>query len=490
MSDRSDETGRTPETPGSGDPTAPPPVDPKADAEIGGAVAAEQPSAPNAGAPEPRHWPDPPPEIPYTGHGSEAEAESKPKATAEPAATQPVPAADPRPAGAEAAADATAALAAAHGAGTESLAEPEPTDSAVPSGPAELDATRDFPVVSPPPTEAFAAAPPAHAAEPAAPAVHATEPAAAPDATRVHSDAYGAGAAETHPTHVLPAAYGNGGSAVSDRPNGRPFLTARRLGARGRQGSIFTDVDLTAGLGQVVAVCGDSGDGRTSLLLALSGRFATQHGSLEVDGQTRPGQIRRRFTVAQAGPPIRFDEYHTVAACIKETTAVSKGAATRANINAWLDRLAVDLDTGDTFGFLPRIEQIRFAIACAAACRTPGVVVDDADTGLDLNGSERVFEALRTVADAGQLVIAACTRSDPPADTVVDLRCQGHGPGRRRPERSTVRRRSARTRTVANGGDGSATGTADTAGGTDTGSDATGATRRPRRHDARNGGLQ
>ncbi|MEU5154364.1 ATP-binding cassette domain-containing protein [Glycomyces sp. NPDC021274] len=213
-------------------------------------------------------------------------------------------------------------------------------------------------------------------------------------------------------------------TAVFDRPGGKPFLAASGLTAHGRQGPIFTDITVTAGLGQLVAICGDGGDGRSSLLLALTGRFPHRSGELEVDGQTTPGQIRRRFTIAQAGPPIRFEPYATVGACIKETTTVSKGTATRANINAWLDRLAVGVDTGDTFGFLPRIDQIRFAIACAAASRTPAIAVDDADTGLDRCGSERVFEALRTVADAGQLVLAACTRSDPPADTVVDLRAQ------------------------------------------------------------------
>ncbi|MEU6858187.1 ATP-binding cassette domain-containing protein [Glycomyces sp. NPDC046736] len=236
---------------------------------------------------------------------------------------------------------------------------------------------------------------------------------------------------EPDATRVLPAA--DAPHPDPDRPNGTgPFLTAHGLTAAGRQGPIFTDVTLAAGLGQVVALCGDGGDGRSSLLLALAGRFAYDTGTLTVDGQTKPGQIRRRFTVAQAGPPVRFDPYHTVAACIKETTTVSAGAATRANIHAWLDRLAVDVDSGDTYGFLPRIEQIRFAIACAAACRTPGIVVDDTDTGLDHCGSERVFEALRTVADAGQLVIAACTRSSPPADHVIDLRDADHGRPHRR----------------------------------------------------------
>ncbi|SDD92072.1 ATP-binding cassette domain-containing protein [Glycomyces harbinensis] len=264
------------------------------------------------------------------------------------------------------------------------------------------------------------------------------EPTGAGDAsTRILPAADGAAAAPV-PVPLSEAEH----TALLEHANGTPFLQARGLSSRGRQGPIFTGVTLTAGLGQVVAICGDGGDGRSSLLLALTGRFAFQSGELEVDGQTRPGQIRRRFTIAQAGPPIRFDPYHTVASCIKETIAVSKGAATRANINAWLDRLAVGVDTGDTFGFLPRIDQIRFAVACAAACRTPAIAVDDADSGLDTCGAERVFEALRTVADAGQLVLAACTRSDPPADAVVDLRGQhaSAAPAHRRGDHAPPRR--------------------------------------------------
>ncbi|THV40898.1 hypothetical protein [Glycomyces buryatensis] len=237
---------------------------------------------------------------------------------------------------------------------------------------------------------------------------------------------------ETKEMTALPGIGGapSEGAAVSDKTaifdrsdvTGEPFLVAQGLSAKGHQGAVFTGIDVSAELGQLVAVSGDAGDGRSALLLALSGRFTLSGGTLKVDGRTEPGQIRRRFTVALAGPAIGFDEYHTVATCIKETITVSKGAATRANIAAWLDRLALHLDSGDTFGFLPRIEQLRFAIACAAAARTPAIVVDDIDTGLNGAGGELVFESLRTVADAGQLVLAACTRHDPPADTVVDLR--------------------------------------------------------------------
>jgi ABC-type dipeptide/oligopeptide/nickel transport system ATPase subunit len=331
----------------------------------------------------------------------------------------------------------------------DAAAPPPPADDAAPVDP--KPAGSDLPPTAPTATATPRTEPPAPLRDAAARDIAAAPadptralPGEGADATQALPDTTRAAPlGEGRPGGDAAPAAPNGHTADFDHPNGRPFLHARGLTAAGRQGPVFTDVSVTASLGQVVAVCGDGGDGRSSLLLALTGRFALRSGTLEADGQTRPGQIRRRFTVAQAGPPIRLDPYHTVASCIKETVAVSQGAATRANIDAWLDRLAVGVDTGDTFGFLPRIDQIRFAVACAAACRTPAVAVDDTDSGLDTSGSERVFEALRTVADAGQLVIAACTRSDPPADTVIDLRVQHETavPGHRRGDHATPRRR-------------------------------------------------
>ncbi|GAA2125308.1 hypothetical protein [Glycomyces algeriensis] len=391
MSDRSDETGPAPETPGS-----------------------ENQAAHGKTAPNPARHHTPPP-----GPAGDPEATAEPNlddAIALPADAVTVRPTDgttaPPSAGTPTSARETSAMTShdTETSGTEPAA-PAANEAAAPTtkGAPDHDTTRFHPAT--PATElAPPSATPAAQPEPQNPASTADpEPAGAADTAH-----------RTTEQRHAPLQH----TIAFDRPGGTPFLTATGLTAHGRQGPIFTDITVNAGLGQLVAICGDGGEGRTSLLLALTGRFPHRTGTLAVDAQTKPGQIRRRFTIAQAGPPIRFEPYATVSACIKETTTVSKGTATRANINAWLDRLAVSIDTGDTFGFLPRIDQIRFAIACAAASRTPAIAVDDADTGLDRCGSALVFEALRTVADAGQLVLAVCRRSDPPADTVVDLRAQ------------------------------------------------------------------
>ncbi len=57
-------------------------------------------------------------------------------------------------------------------------------------------------------------------------------------------------------------------------------VTAEEFGLRGPRGWAFRDVGLDAEPGALIAVEGPSGSGRTSLLLALTGRMkATEAGS-------------------------------------------------------------------------------------------------------------------------------------------------------------------------------------------------------------------
>ena len=57
-----------------------------------------------------------------------------------------------------------------------------------------------------------------------------------------------------------------------------PVLSVHELGLQTRRGWVFRDVSLEVEPGELVAVTGPAGSGRTSLLLALAGHFRTSHG--------------------------------------------------------------------------------------------------------------------------------------------------------------------------------------------------------------------
>ncbi|GAB3955858.1 hypothetical protein GCM10027614_66430 [Micromonospora vulcania] len=83
-------------------------------------------------------------------------------------------------------------------------------------------------------------------------------------------------------------------------------VEASGLGLRTRRGWVFRNVDLTVGAGELHAITGAPGSGRTSLLLALAGRFPTSAGRLRRHGAAALGQV---VGVHEADPELTVAEH-------------------------------------------------------------------------------------------------------------------------------------------------------------------------------------
>src|SRR5690348_6780189 len=68
-------------------------------------------------------------------------------------------------------------------------------------------------------------------------------------------------------------------------------VSADGLGLRTRRGWVFRDVSLRVEPGELVAVTGPAGSGRTSLLLALAGHFRTTEGTYALAGRAGVGLV-------------------------------------------------------------------------------------------------------------------------------------------------------------------------------------------------------
>ncbi|GAA4914646.1 ABC transporter family protein [Stackebrandtia albiflava] len=199
-----------------------------------------------------------------------------------------------------------------------------------------------------------------------------------------------------------------------------PYLEAHGLTATGPAGPVYRDVDLTAARGELVALVGDSGSGKTSLLLTLAGRFRHRRGHVSVGGDRRPEAIRRKVAVAAAAPAVTLDPHHTVGELITETI-LTGCPATRDNLRRVWELLGVDAHTGTRCGDLAPVDRTLLALAFAAAARTPVIAVDDVDAGLGGVAAARVWAALRLLADQDHVVIATAVRPDLTPDVVVRL---------------------------------------------------------------------
>ena len=63
-----------------------------------------------------------------------------------------------------------------------------------------------------------------------------------------------------------------------------PVLTATGAGVRHRRRWLFRDLDVTVEPGELVAVVGPPGSGRTTVLLALARRFRLTSGKIQIAG--------------------------------------------------------------------------------------------------------------------------------------------------------------------------------------------------------------
>ena len=68
-------------------------------------------------------------------------------------------------------------------------------------------------------------------------------------------------------------------------------LSAQGAGVRRSRQWLFRDLDVTASAGDVVAIVGPPGSGRTTVLLALAQRFKLSAGKVDISGKAALGYV-------------------------------------------------------------------------------------------------------------------------------------------------------------------------------------------------------
>lgn len=181
------------------------------------------------------------------------------------------------------------------------------------------------------------------------------------------------------------------------------MIEATGLGLRTRRGWVYRDVDLTVPAGEVAAVVGPSGSGRTMLLLTLAGRAKPSAGELRVGGATSRPDIRRLVTVARATGAVELDPDLTVGDSRREAGLLFYGA----DLGRAEELVGLSVDSATVAGDLAADDRALFALALAAASRPDAVVLDDVDLHATPAQQHRIWAALHAVAEDGIAVVAS-----------------------------------------------------------------------------------
>ncbi|MGA9532828.1 MAG: heme ABC transporter ATP-binding protein [Anaerolineales bacterium] len=179
---------------------------------------------------------------------------------------------------------------------------------------------------------------------------------------------------------------------------------------------VLTDISLEVEAGEVFAIVGPNGVGKSTLIKAASGILPLQAGRIEVDGgqvtEWSPDQRARRIAVVPQAThvPPAFSARQVVA--MGRTPYLGwlerEGPADRAQTEAALERTATMELAERPMGELSGGERQRVLIARALAQSAAVMLLDEPTAHLDLRHQDQILKLIQALAhDEGLAVLIA-----------------------------------------------------------------------------------
>ena len=191
-------------------------------------------------------------------------------------------------------------------------------------------------------------------------------------------------------------------------PGRAPVLTARDVVVRYGAVLAVREVDLDLSTGEVVALMGRNGSGKSSLLWALQGTGARQSGSVSVGGvdpaQLPPHQARGHVGLVPQTPAdlLYLD---TVGAECGQADAESE--AVPGHCRTLLDQLVPGIPDDHHPRDLSEGQRLALVLAIQLAAAPAVVLLDEPTRGLDYPAKARLRELVRALAADGRAVVLA-----------------------------------------------------------------------------------
>ncbi|NJP47219.1 ATP-binding cassette domain-containing protein [Actinacidiphila epipremni] len=199
-----------------------------------------------------------------------------------------------------------------------------------------------------------------------------------------------------------------------------PLLEARRLTKRFGHVTALQDADFTAYAGEVVALVGDNGAGKSSLVKTLSGTLAPDGGEILLDGTpvrfAGPLDARRHGieTVYQdlalapdldAAANLHLGREIFRGGLLGRLKVLDRAAMRRSAVTAFAD-LGIDLrDVGVPVAALSGGQRQSVAVARAVAFANRIIFMDEPTAALGVVQRGRVLDTVRRVRDRGICVV-------------------------------------------------------------------------------------
>ena len=175
-----------------------------------------------------------------------------------------------------------------------------------------------------------------------------------------------------------------------------------------RRRVVLDGVSLEAGPGELTAVVGPNGVGKTTLFRVLLGFLAPWHGQVEVCGSA-PADLRRRQGIGYLPESVALPPGYTLAALLEEGARLSglRGDAAAAQIERALtesDLADVRSHRLDTFS---KGMARRAALAYARIGNPPLLLLDEPLSGLDARSRAALRNAIDAVTRSATVIVTS-----------------------------------------------------------------------------------
>ena len=198
----------------------------------------------------------------------------------------------------------------------------------------------------------------------------------------------------------------------------------------GSQPPILSAVSLDIAAGQCVAITGEDGSGRSSLLKVIAGASAPKTGLVTIAGEAVNNSNRprlRALTQYVDQTPIIFRGTILDNLTVFGMSSIKKArwAASLIGLEPIIFRMPLGYDTwldGQSGQGVPAAIAQRVAIARALATMPAALILDDANTALDIPGERSLIEALQRLRGKVTIILATHRPSFIQlADTIYDI---------------------------------------------------------------------
>lgn len=182
-----------------------------------------------------------------------------------------------------------------------------------------------------------------------------------------------------------------------------PALCVKSLSCRRKKTKIFRDINFSAPAGQITAITGHNGIGKTSLALVLSGLWKEESGQVVVDGRELSARERRKqtwfssndtgtqFFTNSVSEEVLLNMKHS-----EEHLEKARSLLKRLGLYRYKDVHPASLSGG---------QKQRLAIACGVLSDRTILIFDEPTSGLDGGNMKIVADVLREAAYQKKVIL-------------------------------------------------------------------------------------